>query len=139
MRYPLAMRVIALLAAGLVLAGCAQFRDACPSGMREMWQAQLLFGRNVGASLGVSEDDWQAFVTAEIAPRFPSGFTVVDASGVWRSEDGSTVREPSKTVTIMATAGGETRARIDAVAAAYKLRFHQEAVGVIITPSCASF
>ena len=104
-----------------------------------MWHSELLFGRNIGRQVGVGEADWQAFVTAEIAPRFPNGFTVNDAAGEWRGEDGSTVQEPSKVVTVVAPAGTETRAGLDAIARAYKVRFHQEAVGIVIESACAAF
>lgn len=82
---------------------------------------------------------WQAFIAAEITPRFPSGFSVIDAAGQWRGNEGATVREPGKVLTVSAAANGETRARLDAIAAAYKLRFHQDAVGMVLTPACASF
>jgi hypothetical protein len=122
------------------LAGCAEFSAAsCPAGMREMWHAELLFGRIVGNQPGVSDGDWQGFVAAEIAPRFPAGFTVIDAAGEWRGENGSRVQEPSKVVVVVAPAGAETRARFDAIAAAYKLRFHQESVGIVLAPACISF
>ena len=112
---------------------------SCPAGMSGRWRAELLFGRDIGTRLGVSDADWQAFAAAEIEPRFPAGFTVVDAAGEWRGADGTAVQEPSKVVLVVAEAGAETRAAIDAIAAAYKLRFHQEAVGIVLTTACVSF
>ena len=32
----------------------------------------------------VSDEEWNAFVRAEIAPRFPAGFTILLAEGHWR-------------------------------------------------------
>ncbi len=81
---PRDMRAAVLALAVFVLAGCGHFGGACPAGLQEMWRAELLFGRNVGGTMGVSETDWQAFAAAEISPRFPSGFSVVDAAGQWR-------------------------------------------------------
>src|ERR1700733_270457 len=37
--------------------------------------AELLFGRDIGRKLGVSESDWARFVSREITPRFPDGLT----------------------------------------------------------------
>jgi hypothetical protein len=136
------MRSAAILVAFVTLAGCEHLPEAdatCPPGMEDTWQAQVLFGRNINASLGVRDKDWKAFVAAEIVPRFPSGFTVTDASGVWRGSDGAIVHEPSKVLTVLAPAGAETRTRLDAIAAAYKDRFRQEAVGIVIAPACVSF
>ena len=56
-----------------------------------------------------------------------------------RGEDGSIVREPSKMLIVVAPREGGTRARLDAIAAAYKLSFHQEAAGMAVTSACASF
>ena len=133
------MRWAALFAV-LPLAGCAATNlAACPAGMSEMWRGELMFGRNIGGTLGVSEADWDAFAAAEIAPRFPAGFTVMDGAGEWRGGDGATVRAPSKILMVVAPRGVETRARLDAIAAAYKVRFHQEAVGMVLEPACVSF
>lgn len=123
----------------LAVAGCSTLEPACPAGTGASWRAELLFGRNIGGSLGVSESDWQAFVAVEVTPRFPSGFTVIDAAGQWRGGGGAAVREPSKVLVVTASANADTRARLDAIAAAYKLRFHQDAVGIVLAPACASF
>lgn len=32
----------------------------------------------------VSDEDWRAFLAAEVTPRFPDGLTVIDAAGQWR-------------------------------------------------------
>jgi hypothetical protein len=107
--------------------------------MQETWRAELFFGRNIGGATGVSDSDWQGFVSNEIESRFPAGFTMIDATGEWRGASGETAREASKIVLIVAPAGPETRSRLDGIAAAYKVRFHQESVGLVIEPSCAAF
>jgi Protein of unknown function (DUF3574) len=135
-------RIVTVFIVVLTLSGCGHFGPkpkACPDGMQEMWQAQLLFGRNIGGTLGVSDDDWRRFVDQVIAPRFPAGFTISDASGVWRGANGMPVHEPSKVLMVAAPAGPETRAQLDAIAAAYRTRFHQEAVGIVVRPVCAVF
>jgi hypothetical protein len=135
-------RAVIMLITATALAGCGHFGPkpkACPDGMREMWQAQLMFGRNIGGTLGVREEDWKSFVEQVIAPRFPTGFTVTDAGGVWRGANGAAVHEPSKVLMVMAPAGPETRGHLDAIAAAYRSRFRQEAVGIVVMPACAAF
>jgi len=102
--------------------------------------AELLFGRDIGHRVGVSETAWASFVARELTPRFPDGLTITDAIGQRRDRDtGRTVREPSKHVEIVLPGNRDDEARLDAVASAYKRQFHQQSVGVIIRPACVSF
>jgi len=76
----------------------------------------------------------------EITPRFPEGLTITDAIGQWRDPaNGRMVREPSKRVEIVLTGHADDEARLDAVVAAYRRRFHQHSVGVIVQSACISF
>jgi hypothetical protein len=113
---------------------------ACRVPQTEMVIADLLFGRNIGGKLGVSEARWARFVAAEITPRFPDGLTVVNAAGQWRDQKTKRiVREPSKRVTIIMGAGGDAQEKIDAIVSAYKRQFRQQSVGVVMRPACVSF
>jgi hypothetical protein len=49
------------------------------------------------------------------------------------------VREPSKIVTIVVADLEKGQGAIDAITEAYKKRFRQQAVGVIVRPACVSF
>lgn len=105
-----------------------------------MIEAQLFFGRNVGADVGVSDRDWADFLDGEVTPRFPNGLTVIDASGHWRdSETGRLIREPSKVLTLLAEGGPATLSLIREIVDSYKERFHQQSVGLAIRPICVSF
>jgi len=125
----------------LLLAGCAGPQAlVCHGTQKSAAVADLLFGRNIGGRLGVSEADWRRFLAAEVSPRFPAGLTVVDAAGQWRDTDTNrVVREPSKIVTIVLPEREGNQANIDAVVEAYKRRFRQQAVGVVIRPACVAF
>jgi hypothetical protein len=134
----------AVLAVGfLVLAACAQpAREAetCAAGAEPRVVAQMYFGRNIGGELGVSEEAWDAFVDAEVTPRFPDGLTVTNADGQWRdSETGAIVREPSKLVTLFLADAAADRAKLEAIAEAYKAQFRQQAVALVVESSCVSF
>lgn len=139
------MRSAALaIALVLPLAGCMSFNmvadaDGCPGGLRPVTTAELVFGRNIGAAAGVSDADWQAFLDAEVTPRFPDGLTVTDAAGQWRGVNGVVVAEPSKTLLLVLKGDPDERARIDAIRAAYKARFQQESVLLIERPACVGF
>ena len=139
------MRVFlpATLSLGLALAFAdsagAQLVD-CRGGQRPSQVAELLFGRKIGNRLGVSEGEWDRFVDREIAPRFPNGLTVFNASGQWRDQASKKiVRESSKVVQIVLPGEAEDIARLNEIAAAYKTRFNQQSVGVIMRPACVSF
>ena len=112
----------------------------CDATLQARQLAQLLFGRNVEDRARVSEADWHDFVAREVTPRFPDGFTVVDAAGQWRdARRGSILREGSKLIEIVLPGGGDDRVKIDAIADAYKRRFEQQSVGLIIGPACVRF
>ena len=141
-------RRAALAGAGAVLAtGGMLFPDAvsaqglsCAAPQKPMMDVELLFGRNIGGTLGVTDRDWNAFLAREVTPRFPDGLTVFDTSGQMRSKKTKAVmQEPGKIVRIIMGVDPEAQAKIDAIVAAYKTQFKQESVGVVMRPACVSF
>jgi hypothetical protein len=65
---------------------------------------------------------------------------VVDATGQWRdSNRNMLVRERSKLVLLTLRPGAADQAKIDAIVAAYKRRFRQQSVTVLVRPGCISF
>jgi hypothetical protein len=134
-------RGLAFVALFLATSGCAQLpAQLCSGNQKSVVTAELLFGRKIGDRVGVSEQAFAGFVDAEITPRFPAGLTVLSATGQWRdTERGTTVREPSKFVQIVLPGATDDQARLDAVIAAYKTHFRQQAVGLVTRPACAVF
>ncbi|HEY4407892.1 MAG TPA: DUF3574 domain-containing protein [Xanthobacteraceae bacterium] len=117
----------------------AQAAD-CRPGLKPREVAELLFGRNIGGRLGVSEAEWGHFVDREISRRFPDGLTVLDAKGEWRDTVRKTlVHEPSKLVEIVLPGQPDDVARLQEIAAAYKSRFRQQSVGLVVRSACVSF
>jgi hypothetical protein len=106
------------------------------SGAQKPWVvADLLFGRS-----HVSEANWARFLAAEVTPRFPDGFTVFDAKGQWREQGGQKIsRERSKVLTIAMPPSADNDERLQKIIEAYKTRFKQQSVGLIIRPACVSF
>src|SRR6202166_2060600 len=141
------MRIVRLAALSLPLltatandAGAQTATPPCHGTQQPKMVAELMFGRDIGDGGGVSESEWQLFVTRELVSRFPDGLTIIDAIGQWRDRDsGRIVREPSKHVEIVMPGNKDDDARLDAVVAAYKHAFHQHSVGVIVRPACVSF
>jgi hypothetical protein len=102
--------------------------------------AELMFGRKIGERIGVSNTAWARFVDREITPRFPNGFTVIDAQGQWHdAHHNKVMREPSKLVQIVLAGTDEDQQRLGEIAAAYKARFRQQSVGIIVRPACVAF
>jgi hypothetical protein len=140
------MRIACLAVYCAILLAAATGADAqapgpaCHGSQQAKMIAELLFGRDIGNHVGVSEGAWAGFVAREMTPRFPDGLTVTDALGQWRDHDtGRIVREPSKHVEIVLPGNEDDEARLDAIAAAYKRQFHQQSVGIIVRPACVSF
>ena len=48
----------------------------------------------------ISDEEWAAFVDAEVTPRFPDGLTVLRGPGQWRDRDGVVSREQSHILVI---------------------------------------
>jgi hypothetical protein len=125
--------LLALLANGAVAA--AQPVLQCSGGQQAWVVADLLFGRQ-----NVSEAGWARFIASEVTPRFPDGFTVLDARGQWRPPGGARIaKERSKVVMIAMPPGADNDARLQAVIDAYKRQFRQQSVGLIVRPACVSF
>jgi hypothetical protein len=128
--------VIVLLAsiAGIATAE-AQPALQC-SGAQKPWVvADLLFG-----GTHVSEASWARFLAAEVTPRFPDGFTVLDANGQWRAPESQKIsRERSKLLMIAMPPGADNDERLQKIIEAYKTRFKQQSVGLILRPACVSF
>jgi hypothetical protein len=102
--------------------------------------AELMFGRNAGNRMAVSHAAWARFVDREITPRFPDGLTILDARGQWRDSGRKRImREPSKLVEIVLPGKDEDLRYLGEIAAAYKSRFHQQSVGIIVRPACVAF
>jgi hypothetical protein len=105
-----------------------------------MVETQLFFGLSKPNGGTVSERAWQAFVSTEIAPRFPEGFSVLDGAGFWRdAATAKTISEKSKVVVRMHAGGATADDAIGAIVAAYKTQFQQDAVMRVDRPVCAQF
>lgn len=111
----------------------------CEAPAKPMLRAELMFGRNIGGRLGVTDARWRDYVARELTPRFPDGLTVLDAHGQWRDPHGTIVRERTKLVVIVTADDTGARKRIAEATAAYRQRFQQQSVGVVTRPVCAAF
>jgi hypothetical protein len=139
------MRVVAqavaivILAASLSGSAHAQLLE-CRGAQKAQQVAELIFGRRIGGRIAVTETQFVVFVGDEITTRFPDGLTVFNASGTWRDKTSNKVmHEPSKIVLIVLPGNADDLARLNQIVEAYKRRFQQQSVGVILRPACVSF
>lgn len=114
----------------LLLAGCAITKSA-------PWhQSTLYFGLSQQDGSIISQQQWQHFVDAEISPRFPDGFTVLNGDGQWKDNQGKIAKEPSRVVIILHPALKEYTVKISELRQFYKQRYHQQSV--LLTTQAAS-
>lgn len=105
-----------------------------------MLVAELFFGRAVAGRHLLTDAEWARFAAEVITPHFPDGFTVLDGEGQWRNpHTGHVVAAPTKVVLIASKREPDLSRRLSTVIEAYKMQFHQQAVGVITRDSCAAF
>ena len=76
----------------------------------------------------VTEAQWRAFVAEAVTPRFPGGFTELQAQGHWRDDRGVITEEGTRIVEIVHGGEPPSRERVREVAADYKHRFAQQSV-----------
>ncbi len=137
---PTLLAVFSLALFVLPGSGAVAQMQSCHGTQQPKQIAELLFGRDIGHKVGVSESAWQRFVAREITPRFPDGLTVTDAIGQWRDRASGTIaHEPAKRVEIVLPGTGDDEAKLDAIASSYKHQFRQDSVGVIVRTACVSF
>lgn len=133
------MRLRAIAIGLLVVApGChaALGQQLQCTGNQKSWVvAELLFGLE-----HVNGRSWGRFLASEITPRFPDGLTVYDARGQWRAPGSAAIsHQRSKVVMIAMPPAADNDTRLQQVIDAYKTRFRQQSVGLIVHPACVSF
>lgn len=101
-------------------------------------QTTLYLGRAIPTGGVVSDAALARFVAEEVVPRFPDGFTLLDATGHWRdTTTGEGVREPTVLLVVLHTPS--QRRAAEAIAVAYAERFGQQAVLRVETGAVVSF
>ena len=87
----------------------------------------------------MTDAEWRAFVVEHVTPRFPDGFTVLDAVGQYRTRAGELKTEPTKVLVIAHPPEARARAAIQELRDAYRRLFQQESVLLIEIPARAAF
>ena len=93
-------------------------------------KTELYFGIGKPDGTEVTEEEWQDFLLKEVTPRFPDGFTVIAATGQYRTAAGQVVREHSRVIVILYPKRMKAGAgvKIEELRKVYCERFKQESV-----------
>jgi hypothetical protein len=125
------------LVAGLALAGCQSApKPACPAGHAQLRTAQLFLSAKTPGTL--DDRELRRFLDQEVTPRFPDGVTVVDGGGQWKGSENQLIRDAAKVVLIVLPPRGDPVGHMEAVRAAYRMRFKQDSVIVLQPPACVA-
>jgi len=100
---------------------------------------ELFLGLNIGATGHVSDEDWRRFLAEEVTPRYPDGFTVLEAQGQWRDPMGRIISEESRNLVVIVRDPAADLPKIAAIRDTYKTRFRQDAVLFVQSQICAGF
>ena len=111
--------ICVLLLCGVLLSGCAAGNG---SPQREYKVYCGMSSKNGD----VSEETWKRFCDKHVSAAFPDGYTVLDATGYWRSGTDAAAKERAKVILIIAPA--DAREKVLAVARRYQKEFDQDAV-----------
>lgn len=102
-------------------------------------RTELFLGLSRADGTVITEAEFQGFVDAEIAPRFPDGFTVVAANGQFKDASGASVQERARVlVVIHPLDDSRTSKNLEEIRASYKARHQQYSVLRVDGAACAS-
>lgn len=100
-----------------------------PPASTQLATFQLFFGRHIrNINREVSGSSWDQFVFDIIDPLF-DGYTIQTAKGVWQGQS-----ETTMILSVCCSDSRWTRELIQDIAEAYKTRFHQDSVGLLVLP-----
>jgi hypothetical protein len=104
-----------------------------------MSRLELLFGMKKPDGNDVAEEEWRAFLDAEVTPRFPDGLTVLTGYGQWRATSGRIGSETSRVLLVWLKPSVASNDKIEAIRTAWKSLYKQESVMRVDDTSCVSF
>jgi hypothetical protein len=96
----------------------------------KFYRTELYFGMNKPGGIHITEEEWNTFLTNEVTPRFPDGFTVLDGYGQWKNKEGKVVKEDSKVFIVLYKKADlkTATAKLDEIRVAYIKTFQQQSV-----------
>ncbi len=137
---PATSRIHSLLVAILVgLPGCATqspTSSLAPSTFADQAKGWIRTELYMGA---VPAEDWKRFLADTVTPRFPDGFTVLDAYGQWRAPSGEIRSLPSRVLVLLHPPDTASETGIEEVRSEFKKRFGHISVLRASAPAAVGF
>jgi uncharacterized protein DUF3574 len=101
-----------------------------PADCQPYERTELFFGTGRAGKAPVSDQEFDAFLDAEITPRFPDGLTMLTGLGQWRGSDGKLTKERSAVVILLypKPSAADSGTKIDEIRHLYEQKFNQESV-----------
>ena len=119
--------------------GCStSLRDECLPSETEGISDNLYFGRSKPNGI-VSDEAWLLFLQEVVTPKFPNGFTTLDARGQWRSDAGMIEEEDSYILNIIYIDNESNQSSVESIKTEYISRFQQKSVLRTRNVVCATF
>ena len=112
---------------------------SCPPGHNSLVRDGLYFGLTEPNGRLITDDEWEGFLAQTVTPAFPAGFTVLNARGQWKGNDGNVVKEPSRLLVLFHPPSAAADDSIRSIIGRYRADFHQEAVLWERSLACAAF
>ena len=123
----------------LAFAAPASAETACPAALEPWTRIELHLGLGIPGGGEVSRAQFRNFLEGTVTPRFPDGYTVVEATGHYRYKTGKIAAEPARVLTVLSKSPEEAAAKVDEIVRVYKTRFRQESVGRSHRVDCVAF
>lgn len=130
---------LCLATALLTVAAPAGAQTACPGALQPWTRIELHLGLGIPGGGEVSRAQFRNFLEGTVTPRFPDGYTVVEATGHYRYKTGKIAAEPARVLTVLSKSPEEAAAKVDEIVRVYKTRFRQESVGRSHRVDCVAF
>lgn len=101
-----------------------------PADCQPYERTELFFGTGRAGKPPVSDQEFDAFLDAEITPRFPDGLTMLTGLGQWRGSDGKLTKERSSMVILLypKPSAADSGTKIEEIRHLYEQKFNQESV-----------
>jgi len=88
----------------------------------------------------VTDKEWRAFLDDTVTANLPNGYTVHEGYGAWMNPmTHRTIREATVIVTAALPDSPDSLAAVNRIRTEYQVRFHQQLVGMTVTPACGTF
>jgi len=124
------------------LTGCSEPpRPACAPGLGSAVAVfTLLLGKAIPGRTDLTDAEWQSILDTTVTATLPNGYTLYDGSGGWMNPiTHRTIQEGTKILLVALPDVPASLAAINRIRTDYQARFHQQLVGMIVAPACATF